>query len=699
MSCGGGKLNFRLLDGYVGWEPTDPDHSGLEGFANIDEPDGIRLALKVPGAVDPSRVWSFIPPARLARGCGACEWYLITPFPPESGLLRRDACHRDWERVWKPPCAPEPFVHAAAVATWWRRVAVADRGANKVLVWARSGERLVAEISTEKPGPIAFTPYGDLLVASAGSPKVARYGLDGGSRGFLRASFTGTADRIAVDRMNRVWMVTKGQDGSWVLLRAGRDDDQFASVPAEELANAFKPTGFVAESDAGFCFAETGPDAMKTTSCYSWYGRPLCQNEVSPPPPPQREKQGQLLTIPLESRIPRCRWHRVRVDADIPPGTTLSMAVATLEKDRAPLHGDPSRNPDWSNFPAGQPHFSDWTSPPAGSLDFLIDQPPGRYLVFRMRFTGDGIATPVVRRVRIDFPRVTSLEHLPAVYREDPNAEDFTERFLSLFDASIADMDRVIERYPALLDPSGVPEQLLPWLGGFFDIGFEPTWNADKRRNILKNAPELYRRRGTIKGLRLAISLAFGVTPAIEELSSTGTWGAIASGRAIQAARCKKSGSQALIRRNVRLRSVRLFGKTRARFRLNRSPLSGAPLRSYGNPDQDPFSVGAYRFRILVPPVRGMTKEDLDRLRNLIEAQKPAHTVASVRVGGTGFLLGYWSTVGVDTLFAPLAPPLLGSRGNVRLNRMSILWNGPHGRGSEAAVGQTSVVGIQTIAG
>jgi len=63
----------------------------------------------------------------------------------------------------------------------------------------------------------------------------------------------------------------------------------------------------------------------------------------------------------------------------------------------------------------------DWQDGPAGSFDFLIDQPPGRYLFLRLRLVGCGAATPVVRQVRLDFPRVTSLELLPPVYRGTPD--------------------------------------------------------------------------------------------------------------------------------------------------------------------------------------------------------------------------------------------------------------------------------------
>jgi len=693
MSCGGGKPNFRLLDNYVGWYATDPAHSNLTGFNSVD---GISLALVNPGAVDPALVLAYLPPARLARGCGACEWYLITTAPPASRLLRRDACHPDWGPIWSGSCRPEGFVDAVAVAAWRRWIAVADRGANQVRLWAGAGITPMAEIASNQPGPLAFSPRGELLVTSDASLQIALYGPDGLQRGVLKAPLPEKVNRIAVDGQDRVWIVTGAQPDSWKLWRASRCDSAFTLADASELSSAFPPTGIIAASDAGFCFQETGSDGLPLTSCFSWCGRELRAGVVTPPSPPQVQKQGQLLTIPLDSGIPRCVWHRVRIDADIPAGTTLAVAVASMEDLNIANQGDPTRDPNWSAFPTGSPHFSDWTSATPGSLDFLIDQPPGRFILIRIRFTGAGSATPVVRRVRIDFPRVTSLDHLPAVYRETPKAEDFTERFLSLFDASIGDLDSVIERYPALLDPSGVPEQLLPWLGTFFDIGFDATWNADKRRQILLEAPQLYQQRGTPAGMITAIKLIFGITPSIDESSATGMWGALGNGS--RKARCQKNVSAASSQRTARLGAVRLFGKTRSRFRLDRSPLGGAPLRSYGNPDQDPFSAGSYRFQILLPPIPGMTKEDRDRLTNLIEAQKPAHTIASVRVGGTGFLVGSWSAVGVDTSLTPLAPPVLGSSGNVRLNRMSILWNGPKGPDRSMVVGENFVVGMRTPA-
>jgi phage tail-like protein len=694
MSCGGGKPNFRLLDSYVGWEAPSTDGLNLIGFR---DPAGLRLEQDDPNAVNPADVTGRLFPARLVKGCGACEWFLLTPAKPVSGLLRRDACHLEWHPLWSRRVGAE-IVDGVALAAWRGYLAFADRGAGSVQVWTRDGARRVAAIPIVEPGPITFTGKGELLITKSAETRIARYGLDGRFRGWWKAPLQGIPNRLAMDAQHRLWVVVISPENSWELWRAGDKDTAFAPASIRELQAAFPPTGIAAESDAGFCFDQPNDSGFESSTCFSWCGKSLDGCAIQPAPPPHRKVKGQLLTNALDSGIPRCRWHRIRLDADLPPLTSLEIAVATTEEIPAQGQGDPSRETGWTSFPAGAPHPMDWTVL-TDSLDSLIDQPPGRFLYFRLRFTGNGIVTPVVRRARIDFPRVTSLEHLPEVYRENPQAEDFTERFLSLFDSSMEDLDRIIERYPALLDPTGVPQQLLPWLAGFFDIGLDPTWDEAKRRKILQAAPKLYRLRGTREGLQEAIEAVFGVTPAIEELSATGSWGAVGSPELIRCTQAKKTTPPPSVRRTARLGRVRLFGMKRVRFRVGRSSLGKAPLRSYGNPDQDPFAAGAYQFRLLLPPLPNDSKEERARLLNLINAQKPAHTVASVRVGGTGFLIGFSSAVGVDTVFTPLARPRLGATGNVRLNRNTILWHGAPAGSRGISVGRSSNVGIQTIAG
>jgi len=669
---------FRLLDGWTGWDP-DPALGPLAwlGLEGLGEGEAIELAL-VGGGVDPNALLPYLPPPRLARGCGPCEWFMISG-PPVARVLRRDAC-LGFVPADGAPGVAATFVDPVAITARRHRIAVADVGAGAVLAWARGG--LSNAIAIPFPGArlVAFTSWGEILAIADGATTIARFGLTGVPHGTLAAPLPalppgGAPDRLAVGNDCAVWLVTREPavaiDGtpttSYHLWRAERDAPAFAPATLAALQQAFTRTGLARVSDLGFCIDDAGPDGTTIETCYAWSdGHVLAPTEVMSPGPPLREKRGQLMTVAIDSGIPRCRWHRVRLDLDLPFGTACELAVASNEQATPPPQG--VATPPWIvPFPPGLPHPEDWAG--SSARDFLVDQPPGRYLFVRLRLTGDGYATPSVRRVRLDMPRTTSLDFLPDVYRADPEATAFAERFLSLFDATVEDLDRAIARAPALLDADGVPDAALPWLARFLDIALDPAWSPAQRRAIIDAAPALYRARGTVSGLADTIALVIGTPPAIQELSQERLWGALD--------------------RTAVVNGVRLFGASRARFALDRSALGTAPVSSFGNPAQDPFAQLAFRFRVLAPPTPFLA-DDPTRLRRLVEAIKPAHTRATVRVGGAGFIVGIWANVGIDSVLGSVPAPVLGT--NVRLSRMTVLWPGRGGRGG-AGVGSSLRVG------
>jgi len=274
--------------------------------------------------------------------------------------------------------------------------------------------------------------------------------------------------------------------------------------------------------------------------------------------------------------------------------------------------------------------------------------------------------------------RSTSATRLPGVFRDDPVAGDFLDRFVATFDASIEDLDRVITRFPALLDPTSSPAEALAWIGTFLDIVLDPAWSEKQRRDILVAAPELYRRRGTPWAVARAIELTTGVAPAIQELGGATTFGRLGTQR------CG---------RGFRLNEARLFGAAKARFRLDASALGAAPLRSYGDPDRDFVAATGWRVLVQVPALAN--DDAVVRLRRLIEAQKPAHVVTQLRVGGELALLGIDSAVGIDMRLAGLPLPYLGV--NTRLHRATALARGRARGDSSFAVGTASAVSIQTV--
>jgi phage tail-like protein len=450
----------------------------------------------------------------------------------------------------------------------------------------------------------------------------------------------------------------------------------FTLTTPAAVAAAVERTTLSEAGDPGFCLADTGIDGLPTTSCFTWTGDPISAERISQP----LATAGELFTGALDSNIPRCRWHRVRIDADVPKAATVSIRLAASE--------DASASPT---------DTLDWQAAPAGATDFLVEQPPGRYLYLQLSLTGDGTATPVVRQIRLEFPRTTSADLLPAAYREDPAAEDFTERFLSLFDASVATLDRVIERYPALLDGEGVPDAVLPWLASLLGLSFEPGWEAQTRRALLSAAPQLRRNRGTPAGLGQAIQIIFGVSPVIEELYTARAWATVGGTTAPGVGRAAICGAPPL-------GAGRLFGRSTSRFRLGTSALSHAPLRGFGNPGDDALTQHAYRFRVLIPPGPAAGRVDKDALTRLITQQAPAHTIGQIRTGRREFIIGPGCLVGIDTaLRAPeppvLRPPPAGRMGRpVRLSRNSIVWPARQGRRGGVRVGTTSVVGMTTVA-
>jgi phage tail-like protein len=651
MSCVPGRPTFRLLDPRVGWAMAS-----AEGLTGLDS--ALRLVPAGPPGEDPAAVAAVFGDPRLARGCGPCEWYAIGGTRP--AVLR--LAHGEWTRTGL------GGPHPAAIAARGRVLAVADRLRRQVFVF--DGEHRAARLDLDAdPVAVAVAPWGEILVAVTGSGPIRRFGPHGETRPaapweappqVIGMAFAGTG----------VLLLTRDLAGALSVWRAERDRPEVTSLTLAEAAALTSPSGVAAVGTDGFCLAQG--------RCWSWAGQPVDGIAAIPPQPLRTE--GQLLTRAIDSGLPRCQWHRLRIDAEVPPGTTLRIAVATSELGDAQPAKGAETDPRWTGFLAGIPHPGDWQELSAGAPDVLLDRPAARYLFVRLRLTGDGTATPVVHGIRLDFPRATSLERLPGAWRDDRAAADFTARFLSLFDSRLEELDRVIERYPALLDAAHVPDAVLPWLAGLLGLGNDPGWSDATRRSLIRAAPELYRLRGTPQGLRRVIELVFGVVPVIEELGAARAWGAL-SGRAV-------------------LGSVRLFGPSRVRLRLDRSILGRTPIRSLGDPRLDVYGSDAYRFQVLIPPAPDRPV-NVRRLEALVRAQAPAHTVATIRTGGSGLVVGRRSVVGVDTLLvgppAPILGPAAGPGETAVLNHRTVLW--PGGRRANAAIraGDRSVVGVNTV--
>lgn len=232
-----------------------------------------------------------------------------------------------------------------------------------------------------------------------------------------------------------------------------------------------------------------------------------------------------FVTPRFDSAAPRCAWDRIRIDGCIPPGTSV-MIEARAADDLALIGGAaesgwiaqprPYLNRDGGELPGKRSPARVATDPATGSgcWDLLLQRVVGRYLELRITLAGDGRFTPRLRALRVWYPRFSWPERfLPGVFRDDPAPADFLERFL----ASMEGIDTVVEgriaTAQALFDTRTAPAETLDWLAGWYDMALDPRWDEARKRLFVRHAARFFGWRGTQRGIKAALRLAFDPTP------------------------------------------------------------------------------------------------------------------------------------------------------------------------------------------
>jgi phage tail-like protein len=100
---------------------------------------------------------------------------------------------------------------------------------------------------------------------------------------------------------------------------------------------------------------------------------------------------------------------------------------------------------------------------------------------------------------------------LPGLYQED----DFTRRLTSGFDEVLAPLFCTLDNLEAYFDPELAPMDFVKWLSGWVGALLDETWPTERQRAMVRQAAELYRWRGTVRGLSALVALYTGREPEI----------------------------------------------------------------------------------------------------------------------------------------------------------------------------------------
>jgi phage tail-like protein len=140
----------------------------------------------------------------------------------------------------------------------------------------------------------------------------------------------------------------------------------------------------------------------------------------------------------------------------------------------------------------------------------------------------------------------------------------------SVFDTELAPMFLALDNLPGYFDPRLAPEDFVDWLAGWLGLPIDDEWPLERRRRFVAEGARWVRTRGTRAGLALLIELLTGAR--VEVTDSGGVaYSTVASG-----------------------------------------PLPGTPRAELRVRVEDP--------------------ETLERVEALVDAERPAHVIATVEV-------------------------------------------------------------------
>jgi phage tail-like protein len=399
---------------------------------------------------------------------------------------------------------------------------------------------------------------------------------------------------------------------------------------------------------------------------------------------------GRVTTFQLDSGTYQTVWGRLFLDACIPAGAAVRVHCATTDEigeigggpalartppasgcPVEPLRGESPPMPPLSLIPAlaDSAAFSPihrrrngreipWIqAPEAGDplADFQtyeapVAAPPGRFLWVTLELRGPGRSTPRVKSLRAEMPGHDLLRRLPRAFSREARAADFLRRYLAPLDGALGDLDARASQRRALLDPESTPAEALPWLASFLGLALDERWPIAARRQLIVEAPWLFRFRGTLPGLSRFLELCLGTGVLIvEHWRLRGLGGGLVGEAGPPTSRAIVGGG----------------------FRVGGAVGELDEVAVGGPPAEDAFATHAHRFTVIVQRV--LSAEESAMAAFVLDEHRPAHTLyelctaaSGMRVG-LGLLAALSSIVGRGAGFEPL------ELGGSRLGRDAVL--------------------------
>ena len=230
------------------------------------------------------------------------------------------------------------------------------------------------------------------------------------------------------------------------------------------------------------------------------------------------------------------RWNSADLDVTLAEGSAVEITVAASRSigeiaQIDAIFADQTRSPSdrFTDALARIPWREKETIVYAGQqgepakekLRYLLDGRTETHVWLRIRCRSlTGRVPARLSAMRIFYPERSYLEFLPAIYRENEAPARELRRFLAPVEALFDEIDDEVEGLAGKIDPKTAPDDwrafLLRWLG-FTAV---ETLDAETSAALLRAAPDLLSRRGTLQALQQVLDILTHDHALIEDSSA-----------------------------------------------------------------------------------------------------------------------------------------------------------------------------------
>ena len=211
--------------------------------------------------------------------------------------------------------------------------------------------------------------------------------------------------------------------------------------------------------------------------------------------------RGGFLLKPVDSTESGFRWSRLKLRALIPRDAEIR------------IYARASDNSEWAAW--SEPLQGRWLAelfgPAIGAGTDVLLNLSGRYLWLALELTAGGTEGPRVESVSFRMGGDHMVDYLPSIYQ----GQDFTYRYLSIFNSLFQDMEQAIDQLAGTLDVAGTDDEMLRFLAHW--LCASPEGGTDRLRELLPEILDEWETMYTVEGIRRSARMLTGREPQVVE--------------------------------------------------------------------------------------------------------------------------------------------------------------------------------------